>query len=106
MTLPEGVLFKVGKWLSVLVGLCFPHSAYGRPIGTPKTIHLLGVASEMGVQDEPVCGNRLLHNRNLPTNAQPLKRNVRSYVPAGDKANLVRFRTVSALTQTLTLAYR
>jgi len=57
MTLYEGVPFKIGKRLTVLIGLCFPHMAHVRPIGTPETVHLLGMAGEMGVQGEPARRN-------------------------------------------------
>jgi len=32
LTLNKSRTFKVGKWLSVLVGLCLPHKAHGRPL--------------------------------------------------------------------------
>lgn len=106
MTLDESFTFKIGKRLSVLVVLRFPHTAHIPPIGIPETADLLGVVGKMGVQDEPVRRNGILHGRNLPAAQHPCANEMcGSYVPAGYKANSVRSRTLKALTQTLTLAY-
>jgi hypothetical protein len=57
----ESFAFKLRERFSAFVYLAFPHTLYSTPFRTSKTVDLLGVMGEVGVQCEPIRINGFCH---------------------------------------------